>query len=155
MGESTLDESDPACANVVNDVAERTQKWLSVNGTRSVDWFHRELGKLVWNFIGMERDKNGLEKALSEIPSLREEFEKDVRVLGTADNLNTSLEKVGRVADFFELAELKARDALERNESCGAISELRVKRLKEKLYVMMMITPTSLHGNGEELPIQL
>jgi succinate dehydrogenase / fumarate reductase flavoprotein subunit len=119
LGESTLDESDPACANVVNDVAERTQKWLSVNGTRSVDWFHRELGKLVWNFIGMERDKNGLEKALSEIPSLREEFEKDVRVLGTADNLNTSLEKVGRVADFFELAELKARDALERNESCG------------------------------------
>ena len=79
---------------MVNDVAERTQKWLSVNGTRSVDWFHRELGKLVWNFIGMERDKNGLEKALSEIPSLREEFEKDVRVLGTADNLNTSLEKL-------------------------------------------------------------
>ena len=91
LGESTLDESDSACATVVNDVAERTQKWLSVNGTRSVDWFHRELGKLVWNFIGMERDKNGLEKALSEIPSLREEFEKDVRVLGTADNLNTCL----------------------------------------------------------------
>ncbi|GIR36740.1 MAG: hypothetical protein CM15mP49_21250 [Actinomycetota bacterium] len=62
LGESTLDESDPACATVVNDVAERTQKWLSVNGTRSVDWFHRELGKLVWNFIGMERDKNGLER---------------------------------------------------------------------------------------------
>ncbi|GIS55694.1 MAG: hypothetical protein Ct9H90mP30_3790 [Actinomycetota bacterium] len=56
----------PGCANVVNDVAERTQKWLSVNGTRSVDWFHRELGKLVWNFIGMERDKNGLEKALQK-----------------------------------------------------------------------------------------
>ena len=119
MGESPLDESDPACSNVVQGVAERTRKWLSFNGTRTVDWFHRELGKLVWNFIGMERDKNGLEKALSEIPSLREEFEKDVRVLGSADNLNTSLEKVGRVADFFELAELKARDALERAESCG------------------------------------
>ena len=67
----------------------------------------------------MERDKNGLQKALSEIPALREEFEKDVRVLGSGDSLNSSLEKVGRVADFFELAELKARDALEREESCG------------------------------------
>lgn len=92
---------------------------ISINGTRSVDWFHRELGKLVWDYIGMERDKNGLEKALTEIPALREEFDKDVRVLGSADGLNSSLEKAGRVRDFFELAELKARDALERNESCG------------------------------------
>ena len=73
----------------------------------------------MWTYIGMERDKAGLEKALSEIPALREEFEKDVRVLGSADSLNSSLEKVGRVADFFELAELKARDALVREESCG------------------------------------
>tara|TARA_B100001175_G_scaffold313585_1_gene321425 strand:- start:1888 stop:3810 length:1923 start_codon:yes stop_codon:yes gene_type:complete len=119
LGEAPLAENDAACGEVVSEVADRTQKWLSINGTRSVDWFHRELGKLVWNYIGMERDKNGLEKALSEIPALREEFEKDVRVLGSGDNLNSSLEKVGRVADFFELAELKARDSLEREESCG------------------------------------
>tara|TARA_B100000929_G_scaffold274720_1_gene248090 strand:- start:203 stop:910 length:708 start_codon:yes stop_codon:yes gene_type:complete len=119
LGKDPLSESDAACGGVVNEVAERTQRWLSVNGTRSVDWFHRELGKLVWNYIGMERDKNGLGKALSEIPALREEFQNDVRVLGSGDSLNSSLEKVGRVADFFELAELKARDALEREESCG------------------------------------
>ena len=119
LGQDPLPENDTTCGDVVSEVADRTQKWLSINGTRSVDWFHRELGKLVWNYIGMERDKNGLEKALSEIPALREEFQKDVRVLGSGDNLNSSLEKVGRVADFFELAELKARDSLEREESCG------------------------------------
>ncbi len=119
LGQPKLPASDPACEAVVQEVADRTRRWLDVGGTRSVDWFHRELGKLVWEYIGMERDKNGLEKALSEIPALRDEFESDVRVLGGADGLNSSLEKVGRVADFFELAELKARDALIREESCG------------------------------------
>ncbi len=119
LGQDKLSEGDAACQSVVDEVAGRTERWLSVGGTRSVDWFHRELGKLVWDYIGMERDKAGLEKAMSEIPALREEFEKDVRVLGDGDSLNSSLEKVGRVADFFELAELKARDALEREESCG------------------------------------
>ncbi len=119
LGQPKLPANDPACEAVVQDVADRTRRWLDVGGTRSVDWFHRELGKLVWEYIGMERDKNGLEKALSEIPALRDEFESDVRVLGGADGLNSSLEKVGRVADFFELAELKARDALIREESCG------------------------------------
>ncbi|MFN3219498.1 MAG: fumarate reductase/succinate dehydrogenase flavoprotein subunit [Acidimicrobiales bacterium] len=119
LGTKKMAENDAVCMDAVAQVSERTQKWLSVKGTRSVDWFHRELGKLVWDYIGMERDRNGLEKAMSEISALREEFEKDVRVLGTADGLNSSLEKVGRVADFFELAELKARDALEREESCG------------------------------------
>lgn len=119
LGQDKLDESDPVCDAVVTEVAEETQRMIGINGTRSVDWFHRELGKLVWDYIGMERDKNGLEKALTEIPALREEFDKDLRVLGSADGLNSSLEKAGRVRDFFELAELKARDALERNESCG------------------------------------
>ena len=119
LGEDPLAPDDAAVSAVVKEVADQTQRWLSVGGTRSADWFHRELGKLVWTYIGMERDKAGLEKALSEIPALREEFEKDVRVLGSADSLNSSLEKVGRVADFFELAELKARDALVREESCG------------------------------------
>ena len=119
LGQDKLDEGDPACEAVVSEVADETQRLMGINGTRSVDWFHRELGKLVWDYIGMERDKNGLEKAMTEIPALREEFDKDVRILGSADGLNSSLEKAGRVRDFFELAELKARDALERNESCG------------------------------------
>ncbi|MGZ4729375.1 MAG: fumarate reductase/succinate dehydrogenase flavoprotein subunit [Acidimicrobiales bacterium] len=95
------------------------QKWLSVGGTKSVDHYHRELGKIMWDYCGMARDRAGLEKALSEIPALRQEFEKDVRVLGSAETVNQSLEKVQRVADFFELAELMCRDALMREESCG------------------------------------
>jgi succinate dehydrogenase / fumarate reductase, flavoprotein subunit len=92
---------------------------LAIKGTKSVDHYHRELGKIVWDYCGMARNKAGLEKALSEIPALRDEFQKNVRVLGSAATLNQSLEKAGRVADFFELSELLARDALEREESCG------------------------------------
>jgi succinate dehydrogenase / fumarate reductase flavoprotein subunit len=92
---------------------------MSVGGTKSVDHYHRELGKIVWDNIGMARDQVGLEKAISEIPALRDEFRSNVRVLGTPDGINQSLEKVGRVDDFFELAELMARDALHREESCG------------------------------------
>ncbi|HEX7095916.1 MAG TPA: fumarate reductase/succinate dehydrogenase flavoprotein subunit, partial [Acidimicrobiales bacterium] len=80
---------------------------------------HRELGKIVWDYCGMARNKAGLEKALTEIPALREEYHKNVRVLGSAATLNQSLEKAARVADFFELAELLALDALQREESCG------------------------------------
>ena len=86
---------------------------------RSVDWFHRELGKLVWDYIGMERTREGLEKALTEIPALEQEFWADLRIPGSAATLNSGLEKAGRVADFFELAKLMARDALDREESCG------------------------------------
>lgn len=92
---------------------------LEAEGNRTVDWFHRELGKIVWEHCGMARSGDGLRKALSEIPALREEFYADVKVLGGADTLNQSLEKAGRVADFFELAELMCRDALDREESCG------------------------------------
>jgi succinate dehydrogenase / fumarate reductase flavoprotein subunit len=113
---STDDEVFQAAERAVH---EQTAKFLDTKGTRSVDWFHRELGKIVWDYCGMERTKEGLEKALSEIPALEEEFHKDVRVPGSAENLNASLEKAGRVADFFELAKLLARDALEREESCG------------------------------------
>jgi succinate dehydrogenase / fumarate reductase, flavoprotein subunit len=84
-----------------------------------VDWFHRELGKIMLDQCGMARSEAGLTKALAEIPALREEFHADVRVLGSGDSLNSSLEKAGRVADFFELAELMCRDALMREESCG------------------------------------
>jgi succinate dehydrogenase / fumarate reductase flavoprotein subunit len=100
-------------------VAERVRKLLSINGTRSVDWFHRELGRIMWDYCGMARNRAGLEKALSEIPALRQEYHNDVRVLGDGESLNQSLEKAGRVADFFQLAELMCQDALYREESCG------------------------------------
>ncbi len=119
LGSAPVPTSDPVFAEAQADVTDRTNRWLSINGTKSVDHYHRELGKLVWDYIGMERDKNGLEKAISEISSLEEEFHKNVRVLGSADTLNQSLEKAGRVADFFGLAKVKARDALVREESAG------------------------------------
>jgi succinate dehydrogenase / fumarate reductase flavoprotein subunit len=111
---------DPAFVEAEAEVEDRTAMWLAKRGTRTVDWFHRELGKIVWDHCGMERSAAGLEKALSEIPALKAEFYEDVRVPGSADSVNSSLEKVGRVADFFELAELMCLDALDREESCGA-----------------------------------
>jgi len=119
LGTTKVDTSAEAFDQAEAEVRGRIDHYLNVGGTRSVDWFHRELGKIVWDYCGMNRNRAGLEKAISEIPALREEFETDVRVLGGPDSLNSSLEKVGRVADFFELAELMVRDALEREESCG------------------------------------
>ena len=97
----------------------RIDHLMSTNGTKSVDHYHRELGKLVWDYIGMSRNEAGLEKALAEIPALREEFWNNVKILGTAEGVNQSLEKALRVIDFMELAELQAKDALDRVESCG------------------------------------
>ena len=119
LGDPVVPTSDPVFTQAIAEVADRTKQWLSIGGTKSVDYYHRELGKIVWDYIGMSRDRNGLEKALSEIPALHEEYRKNVRVLGSADTLNQSLEKAGRVDDFFGLAQLMARDALEREESCG------------------------------------
>jgi len=99
-------------------VRDRFNRYLSTKGTRSADWFHRELGRVMWDNCGMERTQQGLEKALSEIPALHEEFRKDLRVPG-GRAVNQSLEKAGRVEDFFELAMAMCRDALDRNESCG------------------------------------
>lgn len=109
----------PAVKEAVANTAAITKKLLNGNGTRTVDSFHRELGKIVWDYCGMARNEAGLNKALTLIPALREEFWKNVKVLGTNEEFNQSLEKAGRVADFFELAELMCRDALERKESCG------------------------------------
>ncbi len=119
LGEEPLSVDDPAFIQAEADVQGRIQRFLSIGGTRSPEHFHRELGKLVWEHIGMARDRNGLEKAITEIRALRDEFWADVRVLGESETLNSSIEKAGRVADFFELAELMARDALDREESCG------------------------------------
>lgn len=119
LGQSKVDTSASEFEEAENAVQAQIDQFLSIKGTRSVDWFHRELGKIMWEYCGMERTREGLEKALSEIPALREEFYADVRVLGSGDTLNASLEKAGRVADFFELGELMCRDALVREESCG------------------------------------
>jgi len=114
-----VDTTLPEFKKVEQEVRDRVRKLLSINGTRSVDSFHRELGKLMWDKCGMARDKAGLEAALKKIPELKAEFWKNVRVLGTGESLNQSLEKAGRVADFFEFVELMVRDALHREESCG------------------------------------
>jgi succinate dehydrogenase / fumarate reductase flavoprotein subunit len=111
--------SHPAVREAEAQVAAKTQRLLDIPGTRSVDSYHRELGKLMWDYCGMSRTAEGLKHALARIPELREQFWHDLRVTGTGEELNQSLERAGRVADFFELAELMCLDALERNESCG------------------------------------
>jgi succinate dehydrogenase / fumarate reductase flavoprotein subunit len=118
LGDPVVPTDDPAFADAERSVGDTVARLLSINGTSSVDHFHRELGKIMWDYCGMARNRSGLEKALAEIPALREEFWKDVRVLG-GPALNQSLEKAARVSDFFELAELMVRDALHREESCG------------------------------------
>ena len=114
-----VDTGHPAFREVESDVRGGVARLLEIQGTRSVDSFHRELGKIVWEYCGMSRTAAGLQYALGRIPELREEFWRSVRVPGTGEELNQSLERAGRVADFFELAELMCLDALERNESCG------------------------------------
>ena len=109
----------PAFRHAETSVAERLKTLLGIKGKRTVDTFHRELGKILWEYCGMARNENGLKIALEKIPALREQFWKDVCVAGTGDEINASLEKAGRVADFLELGELICRDALERRESCG------------------------------------
>ena len=109
----------PEFKKAIEEVTNRTKKLLSINGKRTVDDFHKELGHIMWDNCGMARNKEGLQKAIKRIPELREEFWKDVKVTGGADQLNPSLEKAGRVADFLEFGELMCIDALNREESCG------------------------------------
>ncbi|WP_433131833.1 fumarate reductase/succinate dehydrogenase flavoprotein subunit [Micromonospora sp. CA-240977] len=114
-----VDASHPAAVEARTDVEDRVQRLLAVDGDRTVDSFHRELGQIMWEHCGMERSEAGLRKAIGEIRDLREQFWQRVKVSGTGEELNQSLEKAGRVADFFELAELMCIDALHREESCG------------------------------------
>jgi succinate dehydrogenase / fumarate reductase flavoprotein subunit len=114
-----VDTSHVECRETEVDVENRVKKLLNVNGKRTVDSFHRELGRLMWDECGMSRNADGLKKALERIPELRAEFWENVNVLGGNEELNQSLEKAGRVADFMELGELMCKDALDRNESCG------------------------------------
>ncbi len=119
LGTDPVSTDDPVFKEAEKDVNDRTQRFLNIGGTKSPDYYHRELGKVVWEYIGMGRNEAGLTACISEIKAIREAFWKDVKVLGNGDSLNSSLEKVGRVADFMELGELMARDALDRSESCG------------------------------------
>ena len=113
------DASHPAFADAKREVVARTQRLLDIKGNRSVDSFHRELGLLLWNKCGMARDRDGLREAIERLPALREEFWSQVSVPGSGAELNQSLEKAGRVADFLEFGELMCLDALTREESCG------------------------------------
>jgi succinate dehydrogenase / fumarate reductase flavoprotein subunit len=109
----------PAFRSVATEAEDRVKRLLAANGTRSPDAFHVELGRLMWDRCGMSRRREGLEEALARIPEIRERFWRDVRIVGGARELNQTLEKAGRVADFLEFAELMCRDALRREESCG------------------------------------
>jgi succinate dehydrogenase / fumarate reductase, flavoprotein subunit len=113
------DTSHPEFAKIQQEATDRFKQYMAIGGTKTPDHFHRELGKIIWDYCGMDRNANGLEKALSEIPALHEEFKKDLRVTGSDTSLNQTLEKAGRVDDFFELGMLMCKDALNREESCG------------------------------------
>jgi succinate dehydrogenase / fumarate reductase flavoprotein subunit len=119
LGRKPVPTDHPAFLQAEQEVRERFAGYLASNGSRSADWFHRELGRIMWEHCGMERTAEGLEKAMAEIPALHAEFKQDLRVPGDGSGVNQSLEKAGRVDDFFELAALMCRDGLERNESCG------------------------------------
>lgn len=114
-----IDQDHQAFQDAKTSVQNLTNKLLSIKGKRTVDSIHRELGKLMWDYCGMSRNAKGLQLALKKIPEIREEFWKNVNVVGKNEELNQALEKAGRVADFLELAELMCQDALDRNESCG------------------------------------
>jgi succinate dehydrogenase / fumarate reductase flavoprotein subunit len=114
-----IDVTHPECARAEADIGAYTRRLLAIKGKRTVDSFHRELGKLMWDYCGMARSADGLKHALAQIPVLREEFWRNVNVPGSGAELNQALERAGRVADFLELAELICRDALHREESCG------------------------------------
>jgi succinate dehydrogenase / fumarate reductase flavoprotein subunit len=114
-----VDESHDAVREAVGAVDQKIDKLMHTSGSRTVDSFHRELGQVMWDYCGMSRNAEGLRKAITRIPELRQEFWDTVKVSGAKEDLNQSLEKAGRVADFFELGELLCIDALHRNESCG------------------------------------
>ncbi len=117
--EKAIPTDHPAFDEAEKNVKSQIDRLLSIKGTKTVDYFHRQLGLIMWDECGMARSENGLKKAIEDIRRLQQEFWSDVRVPGSADELNPELEKAGRVADFLELGELMCLDALNRNESCG------------------------------------
>jgi succinate dehydrogenase / fumarate reductase flavoprotein subunit len=119
LNQPPVPSDDPAFHQSRDEVVAGVDRLLAVRGSRTVDWFHKELGKIMLEHCGMSRSEPGLLKALAEIPALYEEFQADVRILGLGDGFNQSLERAGRVEDYFELAQQMCLDALHREESCG------------------------------------
>jgi succinate dehydrogenase / fumarate reductase, flavoprotein subunit len=119
IGPKPIDKNHQAFKDAEKSVDEQTKKLLAIKGTKTVTHYHRELGHIMWEYCGMARNEAGLTKAKGLISELRADFWKNVKVLGTGEELNQSLEKAGRVADFLELGELMVMDALQRKESCG------------------------------------
>ena len=119
LGEKVVPTDDPVFSQVEQEVAGRVDGYLSARGSRSVDWYHKELGRIMLDHCGMVRNESGLQKALSDIPALHAEFKSDMRVLGHGETLNQALERAGRIDDFLELAQVMCLDALAREESCG------------------------------------
>jgi succinate dehydrogenase / fumarate reductase flavoprotein subunit len=109
----------PECAKSIAEVKASTKRYLEANGKRTVTEFMRDLGKVMWNNVGMARSKESLTEALKKIPAIRAEFQENLKMVGSGEELNQQLENAGRTADFFEFAELLAKDALHREESCG------------------------------------
>ena len=120
LGKTMPGVDHPAFKEAEKQAKERYSGYLNTKGKRSPDWFHRELGKIIWNQCGMERTKEGLQQALADLPALYNEFQTDLRVTGTGETTNQTLEKAGRVDDFFQLGMAMCQDALSREESCGA-----------------------------------
>lgn len=120
LGKTIPGTDHPAFKEAEQLAKDRYSGYLNTKGKRSPDWFHRELGKIIWNQCGMERTKEGLQEALSDLPALYNEFQTDLRVTGTGETTNQTLEKAGRVDDFFQLGMAMCEDALTREESCGA-----------------------------------
>ena len=120
LGKTMPGVDHPAFKEAEKQAKDRYSGYLNTKGKRSPDWFHRELGKIIWNQCGMERTKEGLQQALADLPALYNEFQTDLRVTGTGETTNQTLEKAGRVDDFFQLGMAMCQDALTREESCGA-----------------------------------
>ncbi len=114
-----IDTNAPEFVEAEKEISGRLEKLYNIKGAKPVDYFHKKLGHIMWDCVGMSRNAEGLKKAIDSIKEIREEFWKDVKIPGELDNLNPELEKAGRVADFLEIGDLMARDALNRNESCG------------------------------------
>jgi succinate dehydrogenase / fumarate reductase, flavoprotein subunit len=134
-----VDVQAPEFDEAEKAVTDRIERLYNIKGTKTVDYFHKKLGHIMWEYVGMARNAEGLKKAIKEIQEVRAAFWKDVKIPGELNNLNPELEKAGRVADFFDIGELMARDALDRNESCGghfrlesATEEGEAKRNDEK-----------------------
>ena len=120
LGKAIPGTDHPAFKEAEKQAKDRFSGYLNTKGKRSPDWFHRELGKIIWDKCGMERTREGLQEALTDLPALYNEFKTDLRVTGTGETTNQTLEKAGRVDDFFQLGMAMCQDALSREESCGA-----------------------------------